>query len=414
MRRFAVIVALNLVAAALYAFVAVQVGFFSHMSDTLFWSPDSHSYRDVADWLFGGPNTVQSTHRPFLYPLLLGLSQRIAGDWGIWALNFTSWLATLNVTAAATWRLTGRMWIGVIVFLVLATNISIIVLSFHALTELVTLMLESIWILGLALSSVPPARPRDFAILLLPLSLLAVVKPGYQLELFVALLLLGITIWRMGRGRVPATVAVAACCIPIAFQLGLNAVGNHFIGLASTGQIELRDYYIAQVYAELNGLPDDLTAARSVVDTWSSSQMGTFLLDHRTLAFRTLLTNLRDNLTAPSNFIDPVRNHGLWSAVRDTNRFYLRLDLIFIPIVAIALWLRRDVRLLLLYLFGLVLVLVPSLIYDQGDRYVNMAVPFLAVSYALAISDLIPEIRRIVMHRQANSRKDGSTAGFGG
>jgi hypothetical protein len=390
------------------------MGFFSHMSDTLFWSPDSHSYRDVADWLFGGPNTVQSTHRPFLYPLLLGLFQRIAGDWGIWALNFMSWLATLNFTAGAAWRMTGRMWIGAIVFLVLATNISIIVLSFQALTELVTLMLESVWILGLALSSLRPARPRDFALLLLPMSLLAVVKPGYQLELLVALVLLGITIWRLGRGRVRATVVVAACCIPIAFQLGFNAIGNHFIGLSSTGEIELRDYYIAQVYAELNGLPDDLTVSRAVVDSWSSSQMAAFLLDHPSLAVRTLLTNLRDNLAAPSNFIDPARNQVLWSLVRDTNRFYLRLDLIFLPIVAIALWLRRDVRLLLLYLFALVLVLVPSLIYDQGDRYVNMALPLWAVAYALAVSDLIPELRRIVRLRQANSRKGGSTAGLGG
>lgn len=414
MRRVAVIVALNLIAAAVYAFVAAQVGFFSHMSDTLFWSPDSHSYRDVADWLFGGPNTVQSTHRPFLYPLLLGASQRIAGGWGIWALNFMSWLVTLNVTAGAAWRMTGRMWMGGIVFLVLATNVSIIVLSFQALTELVTLMLESVWILGLALSSIPPAKPRDFAMLLLPMALLAVVKPSYQLELFAALLLLGITIWRLGRGRVLAIAAVAACCIPIAFQLGLNAIGNHFVGLSSTGEVELRDYYVAQVYAELNGLPDDLATARATVDTWSTAQMADFLRNHSSLAARTLVTNLHDNLAAPSNFVDPARNHFLWSLVRDTNRLYLRLDLIFIPIVALALWRRRDVRLLLLYLFALVLVLVPSLIYDQGDRYVNMAVPFWLVAYALALSNLITEARRIVMQRSPDSRKGGSNPGFGG
>jgi hypothetical protein len=232
--------------------------------------------------------------------------------------------------------------------------------------------------------------------LLLPLALLAVVKPGYQLELFVALVLLGITIWRLPRGRAAAIVAVAACGIPIAFQLGLNAAGNHFIGLASTGEIELRDYYVAQVYAELNGLPDDLTAARAVVDTWSTGQQANFLLGHPRLAGLTLVTNLHDNLAAPSNFVDPAQNHLLWSVVRETNRVYLRLDLIFIPIVAIALWRRRDIRLILLYLFGLVLVLVPSLIYDQGDRYVNMAVPFWAVAYALAVSDVIPEIRRLL------------------
>jgi hypothetical protein len=282
---------------------------------------------------------------------------------------------------------------------VLATNVSIIVLSFQALTELLTLMLESVWILGLGLSSMPPVKPRDFATLLLPIVLLTVVKPGYQLELFVALLLLGITIWRLRRGRARAIAVVAGCLIPIAFQLGLNGLGNHFIGLASTGEIEFRDYYVAQVYAELNGLPDDLTTARTTVDSWSTGQMADFLFNHPTQAVRTLVTNLHDNLAAPSNFIDPARNHLLWSLVRDTNRLYLRLDLVFVPIVVVALWRRRNVRLLLLYLFALVLVLVPSLIYDQGDRYVSMAVPFWAVAYALAVSNVIPEIRQIVMSR---------------
>ncbi len=397
MRRLVMFIALNALAVAVYTVVAMDMGFFGHMSDTLFWSPDSHSYRDVAGWLFGGPDTVQSTHRPFLYPFLLGASQQVGGAAGIWALNAICWLGMLNITAAATWRLTGRATIVAIVFIALASNVSIIVLSFQALTELVTLLLESIWILGLALSWLPPARPRDFVMLLLPITLLTVVKPGYQLELLVALGLFGITIWRLQRGRVAAIVAVAACCVPIAFQLGLNVIGNHFIGLASTGEIELRDYYVAQVYAELNRLPDDLTTARAVVDTWSTGQLASFLLDHPTLAGRTLITNLHNNLTASSNFTDPARNHLLWSLVRNTNRLYLRLDLVFIPIVALAAWRRRDGRLVLLYLFGLVLVLVPSLIYDQGDRYVDMAVPFWAVAYALAISDLIPEIRQIVL-----------------
>jgi hypothetical protein len=397
MRRVAVIVALNLAAAAAYAFVAAQMGFFSHMSDTLFWTPDSHSYRHVADWLFGGPNTDQSTHRPFLYPLLLGLFQRIAGDWGIWALNFMSWLATLNFTAGAAWRMTRRMWMGGIVFLVLATNVSIIVLSFQALTELVTLMLESTWILGLALSSIPPAKPRDFAMLLLPIALLAVVKPGYQLELFVALVLLGITIWRLPRGRVAAIAAMAACCIPIAFQLGLNAIGNHFIGLASTGEIELRDYYVAQVFAEVNGLPDDLAMARPVVDSWSKSQLASFLLHHPGPAVDTLVSNLHSNLTSNSNFIDRRKTPLLAAAVRGTNRAFLGLHWVFLPVVAIAIWLRRDMRLVLLYSFAMVLLLVPSLIFDQGDRYIQMAVPLWAAAYALAVSDLLPVISESVV-----------------
>jgi hypothetical protein len=82
--------------------------------------------------------------------------------------------------------------------------------------------------------------------------------------------------------------------------------------------------------------------------------------------------------------------------------------LLFLPIVAFAIWRRRDVRLVLLYAFALVLILVPSLIVDQGDRYIEMALPLWAAAYALAVSDLLPDISRSVSRWR---RKQIATAG---
>jgi hypothetical protein len=58
--------------------------------------------------------------------------------------------------------------------------------------------------------------------------------------------------------------------------------------------------------------------------------------------------------------------------------------------------------LLLLYAFALVLILVPSLIVDQGDRYIEMALPLWAAAYALAVSDLLPDMFRIVAQWRRN------------
>jgi hypothetical protein len=396
MRRIAAIASLNLIAVAIYVVVAVDVGFFSHISDSLFSSPDSHSYREVADWLFGGPNTIESGHRPFFYPLLLGIAQRLDGAPGIWALNFVCWLGMLNATAAATWRMTRRWWMGGLVFLLLATNVSIIALTFQALTEPLVAFLEALWILGVALCTMPSARPRHIAMLLLPIALLAVVKPSYQFELGIAIVLLAITVSRMPRGRVVAAAALVACCTPVTIQLGLNLSANHFFGLSSTGDNEFRNYYVAQVYAEVHGLPNDLTAARTAVGALTTSQEIEFLLDHRGLALSTLFSNLHGNLASPSPFIDPSQHPNLWSVTRDTNRAYLRLHLLFLPVIALALWRRRDVRLLLLYGFTAILILLPSLIYDQGDRYIDMALPLWASAYALAVVELLPDVSNVV------------------
>ncbi len=405
MRRVAVFAALNLVAVAVYAWVAVQMGFFSHVSDTLFWSPDSHTYRDVGHWLLGAaPYTLETTHRPFLYPLLLALAEKLGGDPAIWILNLVSWFGMLNFTAFATLRMTGRLVIAAIVFLVLATNASLIVLSLQAITETVTAFFESLWILGLALSRLPPARPREAAMLLLPISLLTVVKPQFEIQLAIGLILLAITIWRLPARRLAVAAAVAACCIPVAFQVGLMATVNHTVAVSGSGEAELKLYYVSQVYATINGLPDDLVAARLVVGGWNNGQVVSFLMDHPRTAVDTFVSNLHVDLTSRSNFVDPVQAPPLYNAIRNTNGLYYRIHIVFLPIVLLAIWRRRDVRLLLLYLFAGIVILLSGLIVDQGDRYVQVALPVWAAAYALAIADLLPDVSHALARWRGGAR----------
>ena len=401
-RRLTVFIVLNVVAIGVYAWVAIQMGFFSHLSDTLFWSPDSHTYRDVGHWLLGtAPYTLESTHRPFLYPLLLALAEKVGGDPGIWIINLASWFGMLNLTAYATLRMTGRLTVAAAVFLVLATNASLIVLSLQAITETVAAFLESLWILGLALSRLPPARTRETAMLLLPISLRTVVKPEFEIHLVIALILLAITIWRLPARRLVQAAAVAVCLIPVVFQVGLMANVNHRLAVSASGEDEFKLYYVSQVYATVNGLPDDLVAARTVVGDWTNGHALAFLLDHPRTALTTVVSNLRRDLTSGSNFVDSVQAPRLYDTIQNTNRLYIRLHIVFLPIVLLAIWRRRDVRLLLLYLFAGVVILLSSLIVDQGDRYVAVALPVWATAYGLAIADLLPDLSHALVRLQA-------------
>jgi len=394
--RLAVFVALNVVAIAIYLVVAGQMGLFNHLRETLFWSPDSYTYRDVAHWLLQtGPNTPESGHRPFLYPLLLGLAEDLGGNVAIWAFNFVCWIGMVNITSIATLRLTRSLAISAIVFLTLAANASLIVLSTQALTESLTAFLLSLWILGLTVTELPPTRPVHLALILLPISLLTVVRPQFEVELLIALALLAVTVWRKSKNRALLAAAAVTCCVPVLFQIALMASANHFVGISITGESEFKSYYVSQVYATVNGLPDDLVAARTVVDPWSNSQAIKFLLDHPRPAAGTLVNNLHRNLTSGSNFVTSAQPSSLASAIRETNRLYLKLHATFLPVVLLALWRRRDVRLLLVYVFAVLLTLAPSLIVDQGDRYIEVVLPLWAAAYGLAVADLLPDVSRI-------------------
>jgi len=86
--------------------------------------------------------------------------------------------------------------------------------------------------------------------------------------------------------------------------------------------------------------------------------------------------------------------------VRRANKAYVILDLIFVPIVAIAIVIKRDLRLILLTLFLAILVGEGSLINTQGDRYIDMAVPLWVAAYALAFSDLLTVGSRAAARRR--------------
>jgi hypothetical protein len=294
--------------------------------------------------------------------------------------------------------------VAVIVFLVLAANASLIVLSFQALTESLTVFLLSLWILGLSAARLPPARPRDALMLVLPLALLTVVRPQFEVELLIALVLMAIVILRLARGRARLTLAVAACCVPVVFQVGLMTAANHTVAISSSGETEFKGYFVSQVYARLNGLPDDLVAARSAVSGWSDVHAARYLADHPRATVSTFVGNFHGNLTSGSNFVDPAQAPTLADAIRTTNRMYLRLHILFLPIVLLALWRRRDARLLLLYVFAGLVTVLPSLIADQGDRYVEVALPLWAAAYGLAVSDLIPEVARVFAGRERQPR----------
>src|SRR5690349_21649811 len=63
-RSLPAVVILNVLAVGFYLLIALRMGFFGHMEATLFSSPDSHVYRDVAKWLFGSaPNPFESQRR---------------------------------------------------------------------------------------------------------------------------------------------------------------------------------------------------------------------------------------------------------------------------------------------------------------------------------------------------------------
>jgi hypothetical protein len=379
----AAIVLLNLFAAAFYVVVGWLSGYLGHPWANVFQSPDSQQYRDVGDWIFQGRSMPEaSIVRPFLFPLLLGLAGHVGGAVGVWLLNVVLWFAALNIGGAAAARLARSSWAAVVVFIAIATNVSLILLTFQGLTEITTIALLCVWMYGLSRSTLLPT-PSEVAWTLLPVALLVVVKPEFELLLGLMVIVLAVKIVRAPSSG--AAVTLAACLIPVAIQVGVMERFNHYLGVSAIGDITLRKYFLARLEIAI-GSAANMAAARTLTIGLGNFEIARLVLDHIGEAIFVFAQTLKDNLLAGTNFI--AVNRLLNRVVELTNLVYLAVLVVLIPLAGAALWRGRDLRLALLCAAILNIMVAGGLSFDQGDRLTVVALPLWATVLVMASKEL--------------------------
>lgn len=384
LKRPSRLVILNLIALISYLLVSWASGSARHVLSSVFSRPDSLEYRAVADWIYGARSSADAlAWRPFLYPLLLGLAQRAGGLLGIWFLNVALWFITLNVAAAATYRFVKSRWAAALVFVLLATNISLILLTFEGLTEITVVALLAVWMYGLThLTRRPTASQVAWA--LLPVALLVVVKPEFEFLLAVMAVVLAIAIAKSPVRGLPAVV-FAVCLIPIVIQLALNAHFNGYFGISNIGEKAIRGYFLSRLDVAI-GQSADVDAARLKLVNLSSLDAVRLVLNHLGDAVAVFISTLFENLVAGSNFV--IHGHTTNArVVVAANVSYFVLLLVSIPIVGVALWRARDGRLALLCIALLNIYFAGGLTYSQGDRITIVALPLWLVALMLAVKE---------------------------
>jgi hypothetical protein len=384
LKRLPLLIILNVIAVISYLVVSSVSGSIEHVVTSVFSSPDSLSYRAVADWIFGArANPEASAWRPFLYPLLLGTAERLGGIRGVWLLNVGFWFIALNFAAAATDRFVKSSWAAALVFVLLATNISLILLTFEGLTEIITVTLLAVWTYGLSrLTRSPTASQVAWA--LLPMALLVVVKPEFELLLAVMVVVLAVAIVRSSAPGLRAA-ALAACLTPVAIQLAVNAHFNGFFGVSNIGETAIRSYYLPRLEVAI-GQSSNFGDARLKTFDLSASDAARLVLNHFGEAVQVFRSTLFENLVTGSSFV----THGhprIAGLTVSANVIYFVVLLVSIPIGGVALWRARDGRLALLCLALLTIYFAGGLTFRQGDRITIVALPLLVVAFVLAVKE---------------------------
>ena len=378
-----------------YFLIVLSFGFLQSLSETMFSSPDSRTYRDVSDWILGIKNTNSTIIRPFFYPLMLNLSRSFASIYGIWCYQFLLWILSGVLLYQSIKTVTNNIVLSVGGLIIFASNLTLLLLTLHALTEITVTFLIIILII-IVINKQKYKNDHYWLLVIFVVSLLTVTKPVYM-GLLYAILIYRIPVFimdikkRIHKLRLLSYIALVLC--PVLVQLSIMKVKHNEFTISKIGAITVQRYYFARVYGEVNNM--SVRQARKHTISFDQNEILEFLLANYKESIRTYIRQIETNIRWPgSNFINfPTPHTYLSKYMKLINNMYFYIHVLMILpliIVLIALFVKKkhlELETILHLLFPLGLIFATSgITFWQGDRILLPSLPLWIVLYSVIVS----------------------------
>ena len=360
------------------------------------WANDSRSYRDVGEWLFGRSDITSIDHRPWLYPLFLGLTRTLFGGGAesmMWVLQLLMWLgsgALIYLSLQNTTRSTVLGMLGAGFFF---SHPSPLLLTFHGMTETLNFLLTSAfcWVL----TTTMPNR-MFYAIFLIALA--TVTKPIYLL--FLILLVIYVVVkYQSGSvdkrsgdinkpvSRLRQVGFIAILLLPVWIQLLLSTIAVGKPTISTIGSYTFKNYLVADVYLRTEGT--EWRETMKLIEDWDMQQQLSYLWDHQRMTLLTVRSHLIDSNLLTGSFYALGNGNVLKEFSINLNRFAAYLHLLMLPLLLYYLLsakypLHKE-TIALLYLCFILQFLTSSISTGQEDRLMITALPLWIVAYILVL-----------------------------
>lgn len=401
-KQYKDIALLNYIALMIYYAVFTYMGI--EITDfRVFSTVDSQTYYATSLEFYKLSEGGYSEIRPFLYPLIILLSHKTVGIYGIWLVQFLGWLLSINLIYISIKRNTGSRTLGFTGSLVIAINISFIVLTTHALTESVTIFLLSVLVNILSKTISAGYTVKNFLYTFFVLILLTVTKPAFYIHaLFLLFVLFPFFFLKKFIIAPKKILLLLACAIPLIFQVALMKVKYNTFTISNIDSQTFKPYLFSQGIKENNevGIKD----ARGIALNMNASEVLDYLGDNKTLYLSIYLNNLKNAIHSLPCFILYENSYYQASVIGYMvflNGIYFYLHIVFLLPLLFFLYRVYKKRNQQTYLFSVFfltvllyyLLLVAGMVFGEGDRLVLIALPLWVFLYALIINEALKKRR---------------------
>lgn len=386
--------------ASVIAYGTYWAAFAYGISDqVLFSGVDAREYRAVGEWILHGTGTDRTLTRPYLYPLLVGLSYGVGGAFGTWALQAFAWLIAVQAVFLAAWRATGTVRIAWFASAVVVANISLFALTFHALTEPVTTAVLAVLVLFVVSYREEWRSVRYFIAVVFLLVVLALLRPVFMPLLIAWLVVVGpVFHWRNFMKRPAPVLLLLLALSPLLPQLIIMQQRHAHIGISRIGESTFRNYLFARGYGALHEL--ELEEAQVAVREMSGREMRAVVLASPSTFAGLFATHLEDNLYYAGGYtleLAPGHLHpaGTWIMDRMNKSYSILHGVMLLPCIVLLfrLYRRGDHSslwpMLILLLVTLLILLSSGISFWQGDRLTLPSIVVWPLLYAWTMQQFL-------------------------
>jgi hypothetical protein len=351
------------------------------------WANDSRSYRDVGEWLFGRSDITSIDHRPWLYPLFLGLARTLFGGRAesvVWFSQFLMWLGSGTLIYLAVRNVTRSTILAMLGAGFFFSHPSPLLLTFHGMTETLNILLISAfcWVLTTGLEN------RLYYALLF-IALATVTKPIYLL--FLILLVFYIFAKDRRTPRLQQIAVIALVLLPLWIQFVLTTVAVGKPTLSTIGGYTFKNYLVADVYLRTEGT--QWRPTMELIKDWNTQQQLAYLWDHQRMTILTVRSHLIDANLLTGSFFALGEGNRLKELSITLNTVSAYLHLLMLPLVLYYLLSARyrehKETIGLLYLCFLLQFLTSGISTGQEDRLLITGLPLWIVAYLTLLRELV-------------------------
>lgn len=391
---------LNLLAVIVYIVFAFVAN--ANISEELaFYSHDSRCYRSVSNWIFESAESSHIEVRPYLYPLFLGITLKI----GVWFLILSQalmWLVTVNLTFLSANIILNKKKLSWLPTLIVLLNFSLIGMSFHALTEVITTFLLSI-LIYITVKKKDKLLGFNFLYkLLFLLALLTIIRPVFYPILILATLAIIVLKFKPLIRRGLNILFLFLVISPVLLQLAIMYKNYNVFTVSNVGSNTFKYYFVAQIHQNVS----HLTRKESIdlVSGTSPIEDKMFVFNHLKLSAHEFLFNVKNNINAVSYYSKDLlnnRNTFFSGLMKKINNLYLKIHVFFFPVVLVVFlvslfYSRIDLPILIiLSLISYGVILSSGLSFHQGDRLVLPVIAVWPILYLISAKKMFEILKRL-------------------